>query len=191
MERIIARIRREGEADILLLESSPADLNMDYIYREAGYDFPQVLMLGTHDLKSTAVENPLRTPFALPTIWIPNILLFCDFLISVSPLRIEEGEGRFSIENLLSLLPKERYAGKNAAHLLWMDKVIADLYFTFPFDLGIVDGGEEIFAGEPYEVDREVAELCGAKADYLNLIQQKKRRRNSTRNTANSPAVTT
>jgi len=55
-----------------------------------------------------------------------------------------------------------------------MDRVIADLYFTFPFDLGIVDGGEEIFAGEPYEVDREVAELCGAKADYLNLIQQGK-----------------
>ena len=70
-----------------------------------------------------------------------------------------------------------------------MDRVIADLYFTFPFDLGIVDGGEEIFAGEPYEVDREVAELCGAKADYLNLIQQGKRRRNSTRNAVNSRAV--
>ena len=70
-----------------------------------------------------------------------------------------------------------------------MDRVIADLYFTSPFDLGIVDGGEEIFAGEPYKVDREVAELCGAKAVYLNLIQQGKRRRNSTRNAVISPAV--
>ena len=66
LERIIARIRREGEADILLLESSPADLNMDYIYREAGYDFPhQVLMLDTHDTNFIAVENPLKTPFVL------------------------------------------------------------------------------------------------------------------------------
>ena len=112
LERIIARIRRGGEADILLLESSPADLNMDYIYREAGYDFPQVLMLDAHGTNFIAVENPLKTPFALPTIWIPNILLSCDFLISVSPLRIEEGKGRFSIENLLSLLPGRNTPGR-------------------------------------------------------------------------------
>ena len=70
-----------------------------------------------------------------------------------------------------------------------MDRVIADLYFTSPFDLGIVGGGEEIFAGEPYEVDREVAELCGAKADYLDLIQRGKKRRNTIRDAVNSPAV--
>ena len=189
LERIIVRIRREGEADILLLESSPAGLNMDYIYREAGYDFPRVLMLDTHDINFVEVENPLIKPFALSTIWFPNILLSCDFLISVSPLRIEEGEGRFSIENLLSLLPKERYTGKNAVPPLGVDRVIADLYFTFPFDLGIVDGGEEVFAGEPYEVDREVAELFEAKADYLDLIQQGEKQLNSIRDAVGSPAV--
>ena len=189
LERIIAKIRKEGEADILLLESSPADLNMDYIYCEAGYDFPRVLMLDTHDATFVEVENPLIKPFALSTIWLPNILLSCDFLISVSPLRIEEGEGRFSIENPLSLLPKERYAGKNSVHLLGMDRVIADLYFTFPFDLGIVDGGEEVFAGEPYKVDREVAELFEVRTDYLDLIQQGEKQFNSVREGVGSPVV--
>ena len=70
-----------------------------------------------------------------------------------------------------------------------MDRVIADLYFTSPFDLGIVDGGEEIFAGEPYEVDREVAELFEAKADYLDLIQQGEKQLNSIRDAVDSPAV--
>jgi hypothetical protein len=190
LKRIITKIRKESEADILLIESSPVGFNMDYVYREAGYDFPRVLMLDIHhDTTFVEVENPLLKPFALPTIWFPNILLSCDFLISVSPLRIDEGEGRFSIENLLSLLPKERYSERNSVPLLGVDRVIADLYFTFPFDLGIIDGGEEVFAGEPYEVDREVAEIFEARTDYLDLIKQGKKQLDSARDMAGFPAV--
>ena len=72
---------------------------------------------------------------------------------------------------------------------LGMDKVIADLYFTLPFDLGIVDGRQiftstgdnptkgktedcgKIFVGEPFQVDSEVTELLGLKAEYLDLIK--------------------
>ena len=72
---------------------------------------------------------------------------------------------------------------------LGIDKVIADLYFTLPFDLGIVDGRQvftatgdnptkgkteyygKIFVGEPFQVDSEVAELLDLKAEYLDLVK--------------------
>ena len=69
--------------------------------------------------------------------------------------------------------------------------IIADLYFTLPFDLGIIDarkrliGGREpangefeeygkVFVGEPYEVDREASNAAGVKPWYLSLIKQAK-----------------
>jgi hypothetical protein len=69
-----------------------------------------------------------------------------------------------------------------------MDKVIADLYFTLPFDLGIIDAREKlfcdegnlkgtieeynrIFAGEPYTIDREASQLDALTGEYLNLIE--------------------
>jgi hypothetical protein len=67
--------------------------------------------------------------------------------------------------------------------------VIADLYFTLPFDLGIVEArqkftsGEDptrgevenwgkIFIGEPYQVDCEAAAALGLKTEYLDLIEE-------------------
>jgi len=67
--------------------------------------------------------------------------------------------------------------------------VVADLYFTLPFDLGIIEArqkfigqkdltlGEieecgQVFVGEPYEVDSEASRILGLKTDYLALIEE-------------------
>jgi hypothetical protein len=95
--------------------------------------------------------------------------------------------------NLLTLLPNSKYGGETtggwqALYRLGIDRVLADLYFTLPFDLGIIEAkqmliasegytqGEarnydKIFIGEPYEVDREVSIQLGLKNEYLNLIR--------------------
>ena len=69
--------------------------------------------------------------------------------------------------------------------------MLADLYFTLPFDLGIVEATQKftiredptegeveeydkVFIGEPYEVDREVADALGLKVGYLDLIKTAK-----------------
>jgi hypothetical protein len=69
-----------------------------------------------------------------------------------------------------------------------VDKVITDLYFTLPFDLGIIEARQKlisfydpasgeieecgkVFIGEPYQVDREASEVLGLKTDYLDLIK--------------------
>jgi len=142
------------------------------------------------------VDNPLPKPLAVPTFWIPNVILSSDYLISVAPLKVTRGSGSLSIMNLLSLLPISKYQEKssnmwNALYTMGIDRVIADLYFTLPFDLGIIEArkklvGEndlsrseveeygKIFVGEPYEVDLEVSETLGLKTPYLDLIKTAK-----------------
>jgi len=139
------------------------------------------------------VENPLPHPFALATFWVPNVVLSSDYLITVAPFKVLNGGGYFSVPNLLSLLPINKYKGDapsgwGALYEFGLDKVIADLYFTLPFDLGIVDARQKfigidnsaqgkiekygkIFAGEPYEVDQEAARASGAEVSYLTLIE--------------------
>jgi hypothetical protein len=97
------------------------------------------------------------------------------------------------VPNLLSLLPISKYKGDASAgwwtlYEFGIDKVIADLYFTLPFDLGVVDARQKfvgadnlaqgkveeygkIFAGEPYEVDQEAAQASGVEVSYLTLIE--------------------
>jgi hypothetical protein len=94
------------------------------------------------------------------------------------------------------LLPVSKYRGDapsgwGTLFELGIDKVIADLYFTLPFDLGVVDARQifvspdnpaqgkteeygKIIAGEPYEVDREAAETGGTSTGYLNMIESGK-----------------
>jgi len=98
--------------------------------------------------------------------------------------------------NLLSLLPNSKYqsetlGGWESLYSLGIDKVLADLYFTLPFDLGIVEARQKftvredptegeveeydkVFIGEPYDVDHEVAETLGLKVGYLDLIRAAK-----------------
>jgi len=193
---IIASIRRVSDADIILLEGTPEGVPTRPIYQALGYNFPRVLTLDVKDCIFVEVDNPLPKPFVIPTFWVPNVILSSDYLITVSPLKTFNGMGSFSIMNLLSLLPSSKYHGEapggwESLYSLGIDKVLADLYFTLPFDLGIVEARQKfivrddptqgeieefdkVFIGEPYEVDREVAEALGLKVGYLDLIKSAK-----------------
>ncbi len=193
---IISSIRRVSDADILLLEGTPGGVPTRPIFQALGYNFPRVLTLDVKDCIFVEVDNPLPKPFAVPTFWVPNVILSSDYLITVSPLKTYNGTGSFTIPNLLSLLPSSKYQGDTAGgwenlYSLGIDKVLADLYFTLPFDLGIIEARQKfsvkqepsegiveeydkIFVGEPYDADREVAEALGLKIGYLDLIKTAK-----------------
>lgn len=193
IESLIEGIRKVSDADIIILEGTPDGSPVSPIYQSLQYDFPRVLMLDVKDCVWVEVDNPLVKPLAVPTFWIPNIILSSDYLISVAPLKVLNGIGNLSITNLLTLLPSVKYSGEGPVdwetlYSLGIDKVIADLYFTLPFDLGIIeakqkfvsrdgstDGDAEdygkIFVGEPFEVDSEVSETLGIEMPYLDLIK--------------------
>ncbi len=193
---IISSIRRVSDADIILLEGTSGGVPTRPIYQALGYNFPRVLTLDVKDCIFVEVDNPLPKPFAVPTFWVPNVILSSDYLITVSPLKTYDGTGSFTIMNLLSLLPSSKYHGDTAMgwenlYSLGIDKVLADLYFTLPFDLGIIEARQKfavrqdpsegeveeydkVFIGEPYEADREVADELGLKVGYLDLIKSAK-----------------
>ena len=190
---IIESIRRVSEADILLLEGLPGGESVKEVYRDLGYDFPRVVMLDVRDCIWVEVDNPLPKPLAVPTFWIPNVILSSDYLITVAPLRVVGDSARLSLVNLLSLLPSTKYGGNREEgwpdlYNLGIEKVLADLYFTLPFDLGIIEARQKyvsegdlskgrteeygkIFVGDPYEVDVEASELMELKTEHLELIE--------------------
>jgi uncharacterized protein (DUF362 family) len=188
---IIKGIRKVSDADIVILESTSNNIPIQNNYQALKYNFPRVLLLDVKDSIWVEVENPLNKPLIVPTFWIPNVILSSDYLITVTPLKIINGKPELTITNLLSLLPQSKYTSQQNYDLLTslgMDKVIADLYFTLPFDLGIVEGrqlfnstGEDptkgkveeydkVFVGEPFQVDSEICDLLGLQAEYLDLI---------------------
>jgi uncharacterized protein (DUF362 family) len=193
MNMIIESIKQVSDADIIILEGTHNGESIYPIYQALGYDFPRVLMLDVRDCIWVEVENPLPHPLVVPTFWVPNVVLSSDYLISVAPFKVLGGRSHFSVPNLLSLLPISKYRGEGPSgwgtlYELGIDKVIADLYFTLPFDLGVVDarqifvGAEnspqgkteeygKIIAGEPYEVDREAAQASGVSTSYLAMIE--------------------
>lgn len=194
---IIDGIRQVSDADILLLDGTPGGDPIYPIYKALGYDFPRVLLLDVKDCTWVEVDNPLPKPLAVPTFSVPNVILSSDYLISVTPLKVVKGMASLSIMNLLSLLPSSKYGGETkeggwpALYSLGIDKVVADLYFTLPFDLGIIEGRQKftsqsdptrgkvekygkVFVDEPYQVDIEVAQALGIKANYLELIKEAK-----------------
>ncbi len=193
LSTVIAGIRQVSDADLLILEGTPGGGPVHPVYQALDYDFPRVLMLDVKDFIAVEVDNPLPKALIMPTFWVPNVILSSDYLISVAPLKILNGQAVLSVANLLTLLPSTKYRGEmpvgwEGLHNLGTDKVLADLYFTLPFDLGIVEGrqrftstddptqGEvedfgKIFIGEPYEVDREVSEVLGLQPEYLDLIK--------------------
>ena len=193
---VIESIKQVSDADIIILEGTPSGASIYPVYKELGYDFARVLMLDVRDCIWVEVENPLPHPFAVATFWVPNVVLSSDYLISVSPFKVLGGTGCFSVSNLLSLLPVSKYSvdssgGWGALHEFGMDKVLADLYFTLPFDSAVIDARQKfvsngdpckgvtqqcgkIFVGEPYEVDREAAQESGIEPEYLKLIESGK-----------------
>jgi uncharacterized protein (DUF362 family) len=194
LQTIIEGIRQTSEADILILEGTPGGGPIYPIYKSLGYDFPRVLMLDVKDCTLVEVENPLPKPLAVTTFWVPNVILSSDYLITVSPLKIHGGKGDLSVMNLLSLLPSDKYGGKAQKgwadlYDLGIDNVITDLYFTLPFDLGIVEAHQKftsedepirgevedlgkVFVGEPYQVDSEVGKKLEIRMDYLDSIKE-------------------
>jgi hypothetical protein len=191
---IIEGIRRISDADILLLAGTPGGEPIFPVYQALGYDFPRVLTLDVNDCVWVEVDNPLPKPLAVPTFWVPNVILSCDYLITVAPLKVIKGKSNLSIMNLLSVLPSTKYGkgtprGWKSLYSLGIDKVIADLYFTLPFDLGVIEASQKftaqddptkgevekygkVFVGEPYEVDSEASREQGLKSGYLNLIKE-------------------
>ena len=193
---IIEGIRQVSDADILLLEGILGGGPIYPIYQALGYNFPRVLMLDVKDCMWVEVDNPLPKPLAVPTFWVPNVILSSDYLITVAPLKVFKGRGSLSIMNLLTLLPSSKYGGEapgvwEALYSLGIDRVVADLYFTLPFDLGIIEARQKfigwddptrgeveeygkVFIGEPYEVDCEASEALELKTEYLDLIKMAK-----------------
>jgi hypothetical protein len=193
---VITGIRKISNADILILERSSGQETMNSIYQELDYHFPHTTLMDVDQCAPVAIENPLPRPFAQSTFWIPSVILSCDFLITISPFRVIDGCGDFSIRNLLGLLPISKYKSEIAQMDLEsarndIDNIIADLYFTLPFDLGIIDGRkrltrdhvsglnviedyQRIIVGTPYEVDREATRISGIISGYLELIDEAK-----------------
>jgi hypothetical protein len=190
---VIEKVKQLSDADIIILEGAASGDSVYPIYKSLGYDFQRVLMLDVKDCIWVEIENPLPHPFAVATFWVPNVVLSCDFLITISSLRTSANQGFLSIKNLLSLLPVSKYkkgsaGGWGSLDEFGWDKVLADLYFTLPFDLAIVDGRKKfsapddsskgkaenfgkIFEGEPYEIDREASAMLGLDQQYLDIIR--------------------
>lgn len=194
LNTIIEGIRRVSAADILIADRTPNGESIYPIYQALGYSFHRVLMLDVRDSIFVEVENPLSHFFATESFWIPNVVLRSDLLISVTPFKVCDSNGYLSVANLLSLLPLNKYQrDKSGAwrtlYELGIEKVLADLYFTMPFDTGIIEArqkffysddptkGEEkqwgkTFFGEPYEIDREASQMAGIECEYLKLIDE-------------------
>lgn len=191
---IIMGIRQISDADILILEGTSTGAPVAPMYQALRYDFPRVLTLDVSDTTLVEVENPLLKPLVMPTFMVPNVILSSDYLISVTPLKVIGGVGRLTIANLLGLIPATKYGtgtrgGWEELYALGIDKVLADLFYTMPFDLGIVEADQKftskndpakgekepigkVFVGEPYKVDVEVSQSLGIKMGYIKLIDE-------------------
>lgn len=195
LQAVVAGIRRVTDAEVLIADGTPTGEPIYPAYQSLHYDFNRVLLLDVKDSIFLEMENPLQEFNASGTFWVPNLVLRSDFLISIAPFHIVGGSGRFTIANLLGLLPLAQTKPGEAPYYqglkgLEIEKVLADLYFTLPFDMGIVEaqmrldyeGGEpasgaptdmgKIIVGAPYEVDRLAARLAGVQPEHLSLIER-------------------
>jgi uncharacterized protein (DUF362 family) len=194
LNTIIKGIRKVSNADIIIADGTPSGESIYPIYQALGYNFHHVLMLDIRDSIFIEVENPLTEFYAVESFWVPNVVLRSDFLISVTPFKVSANSGRFSIANLLSLLPVSKYrkgksGGWGALYELGIEKVLADLYFTLPFDLGIIEARQKFFytndpaegkaedygkilIGEPYEIDLKASQIAGVDCEHLRLIAE-------------------
>jgi uncharacterized protein (DUF362 family) len=189
LSTIIDGVRRVSDADIMIIGGTPDGSPVADVYKALGYDFPRVIMVDVKDCVWVEVDNPLEKPLAIPTFLIPNIVLSSDYLITTCPLKVENGRGMLSIANLLPLLSVERY-GKHWQNLneFDMQSVLADLYFTMPFDMGIIEGESrldirsgakdmvssfgKVYQGEPYYIDREMSTALNIETTYLDLVDE-------------------
>ena len=194
LNAIIKGVRKVSNADILIADGTPTGESIYPIYQALGYNFHHVLMLDIRDSIFIEVQNPLEEFYAVESFWVPNVVLRSDFLISVAPFKVSAKHGQFSVANLLSLLPVSKYrkgrsGGWGSLYDLGIEEVLADLYFTLPFDLGIVEASQKlsytddpskgeaedygkILIGEPHEVDIKASQIAGVPCQHLKLISQ-------------------
>jgi len=194
LNTIIKGIRKLSNADILIADGTPSGESIYPVYQALEYNFHHVLMLDIRDSIFIEVQNPLSQFYAVESFWVPNVVLRSDFLISVTPFKIRGNSGYFSVANLLSLLPVSKYkkgesGGWGSLYELGIEKVLADLYFTLPFDLGIIEARQKfsctddptkgeaedygkILIGEPHEIDIEASQIAGIKSEHLGLISE-------------------
>ena len=194
LHAIIKSIRKVSNADILIADGTPTGESIYPIYQALGYNFHHVLMLDIRDSIFIEVQNPLDEFYAVESFWVPNVVLRSDFLISVTPFKVSARYGQFSVANLLSLLPVSKYrkgraGGWGRLYELGIEKVLADLYFTLPFDLGIIEASQrfsytndpkkgevedygKILIGEPHEVDLKASQIARVACEHLKLISQ-------------------
>lgn len=195
LDNIISGIRRISTADILIADGTASGESIYPIYKALGYEFRHVLMLDIRDSIFIEVENPLAEFYAVESFWVPNVVLRSDYLISVAPFRVDGNTGRFSVANLLSLLPVSKYqkgdsGGWGTLYELGIERVLADLYYTLPFDLGIIEATQRFFGadddptqgetedygrtlvGEPHEIDLEASQIAGVDSEHLRLITE-------------------
>ena len=194
LNAIIRGIRRISNADILIADSTPSGESIYPVYQALGYNFHHVLMLDIRDSIFIEVQNPLAQFYAVESFWVPNVVLRSDFLITATPFKVSGSSGHFSVANLLSLLPVSKYrkgssGGWGSLYELGIEKVLADLYFTLPFDLGIIEARQKfsytddpkkgeaedygkILMGEPHEIDLKASQIAGVDCEHLKLISE-------------------
>ncbi len=194
LNAVIRGIRKISNADILIADGTPSGESIYPIYQALGYNFHHVLMLDIRDSIFIEVENPLAEFHAVESFWVPNVVLRSDFLISVTPFKVSGRLGHFSIANLLSLLPVSKYkrgrrVGWAALYELGIERVLADLYFTLPFDLGIIEARQKfcyaddptkgeaedygkVLIGEPHEIDLRASQIAEINCEHLKLISE-------------------
>jgi len=196
LHNIITGIREISNADILIADGTASGESIYPTYKALGYEFRHVLMLDVRDSIFIEVENPLTEFYAVESFWVPNVVLRSDFLITVTPFKVCGNSASFSVANLLGLLPVSKYqrgdsGGWGALYELGIEKVLADLYFTLPFDLGIIEARQKLFCtgdddptqgktedygrmliGEPQEIDSEASQVAGVAPEHLSLISE-------------------
>ena len=194
LNTIIKGIRKVSNADIIIADGTPGGESIYPAYQALGYNFHHVLMLDIRDSIFIEVQNPLTEFYAVESFWVPNVVLRSDFLISVTPFKVSGSFGCFSVANLLSLLPVSKYrkgrsGGWGNLYQLGIEKVLADLYFTLPFDLGIIEARQKfrytddptageaedygkILMGEPHEIDSKASQIAAIDCEHLRLIDE-------------------
>jgi hypothetical protein len=194
LNAIIRGIRRISNADILIADGTRSGESIYPIYQALGYNFRHVLMLDIRDSIFIEVQNPLTEFYAVESFWVPNVVLRSDFLISATPFKVSGSCGHFTVANLLSLLPVTKYRkgksdGWKTLYDLGIEKVLADLYFTLPFDLGIIEARQKfsytddptkgeaedygkILVGEPHDIDLKASQIAGVGCEHLRLINE-------------------
>jgi len=192
-------IKTFSNAELFLIEGATSKSLEKNLKTNGYYDLEKkgVQILDTDNLECTCMEiNGMK----IKKLFLPKLVLSCDFKISIPVLKFETRSASASIKNLIGLLPRSYYRmGKSLTrkklHIWDINKCITDLYFHIPFDLAVVDAtialqgklpkrGEKIKFGKVvisdnlFEADKRSLEIAGMdwfSVPYMRYIDDKKK----------------